>query len=146
MADLFLGKANLRTPILTGIENYNRWKGKRETHLSRDPLVLRVVQKGLYEFINKDIKAKIVDALTQAELTKLGYNGKERSLLIMRMNQSEYDKVSSLKSTKNIWDAFESYHEGSKSLRKVKLRVLMNLFENFKLEEGESIKEAQTIF
>lgn len=48
MADLFQGKSDFRAPRLTGSDNYIWWKGQMESHLSRDPMVLRVVQKGPY--------------------------------------------------------------------------------------------------
>ena len=140
------GKSDYRAPLLTGTDNYNWWKGRMETYLSRDPLVLRVVQKGPYVFLDKDGKDKDVDDLTTDELIKFGYNGKARNSLMNGLNQAEHDKVSSLKSAKEMWDALETYHEGSKSLKKVKLSKLMNEFGNFKLKEGESIKESQARF
>ncbi|XP_063942869.1 uncharacterized protein LOC108194565 [Daucus carota subsp. sativus] len=73
-------------------------------------------------------------------------NGKARSTLINGLNQAEYDKVSSLKSAKEIWDALEAYHEGSKGLRKVKLGQLMKELGAFGLQKGETIKEAQARF
>ena len=45
-----------------------------------------------------------------------------------------------------MWDALETYHEGSKSLKKVKLNNLMNAFGNFKIRDGEPIREAQARF
>ncbi|KAL8133901.1 hypothetical protein AgCh_009098 [Apium graveolens] len=80
-------------------------------------------------------KVKDVDALTPNKPLKIGYNGKERIMLNIGLNQSEYYKVSSFKTAKEIWDALETYHEGSKVLRKVKLSALMNEFGNFKLED-----------
>lgn len=146
MTDLFLGKTDLRIYILMGTENYNQWKGQIETNISRDPLLLRVVQKGPLKFLDKDDKVKDVDALTLDEFTKLGYNGKARSSLIMGLKQPEYDKVSSPKLAKEIQDALQTYHEGSKSLKKVNLGSLMNDFGNFKLKECETIKEARVRF
>lgn len=104
------GKSDYRAPLLTGTHNYHWWKSSMETHLSKDPLVLRVVQKGPYVFLDKDGKPKDVDDLTPDELIKLGYNGKARNSLMNGLNQAEYDKVSSLKSAKEMWDALETYH------------------------------------
>lgn len=36
------------------------------------------------------------------------------------LNQAKYDKIFSLKTTKGMCDALETYHEGSKSLKKGK--------------------------
>ncbi|KAK1364938.1 CCHC-type domain-containing protein [Heracleum sosnowskyi] len=139
-------KSDYRAPLLTGTDNYNWWKGRMETFLSRDPLVLRVVQKGPYVFLDKDGKDKDIDDLTSDELIKVGYNGKAKNSFMNGLNQAEHDKLSSLKSAKEIWDALETYHEGSTSLKKVKLSNLMNEFGNFKLREGETIKESQARF
>ncbi|XP_063941414.1 uncharacterized protein LOC135149600 [Daucus carota subsp. sativus] len=146
MADQFQGKSDFRAPLLTGSDNYNWWKGQMEAHLSRDPLIQRVVERGPYQFLDKDGKVKDVDELTTDELTKMGANGKARSTLINGLNQAEYDKVSSLKSAKEIWDALEAYHEGSKGLGKVKLGQLMKELGAFGLQKGEIIKEAQARF
>ncbi|XP_063945972.1 uncharacterized protein LOC135151451 [Daucus carota subsp. sativus] len=146
MADQFQGKSDFRAPLLTGSDNYNWWKGQMEAHLSRDPLMQRVVERGPYQFLDKDGKVKDIDELSTDELTKMGANGKARSTLINGLNQYEYDKVSSLKSAKEIWDALEAYHEGSKGLRKVKLGQLMKELGAFGLQKGETIKEAQARF
>ncbi|KAK1388072.1 hypothetical protein POM88_016250 [Heracleum sosnowskyi] len=147
MADNYpKGKSDYRAPLLTRTDNYNWWKGRMETYLSRHPLVLRVVQKGLYVFLDKEGKPKDVDELTPGELVKFGYNEKARNSLMNGFNQAEHDKVSSLKSAKEMLDALETYHEGSKSLKKFKLSKLMNEFGNFKLKEGESIRESQARF
>nr|XP_017256458.1 PREDICTED: restin homolog [Daucus carota subsp. sativus] len=92
MADQFQGKSDFRAPLLTGSDNYNWWKGQMEAHISRDPLMQRVVERGPYQFLDKDGKVKDVDELTTDELTKMGANGKARSTLISGLNQAEYDK------------------------------------------------------
>uniref|UniRef100_A0A161ZLB0 CCHC-type domain-containing protein n=1 Tax=Daucus carota subsp. sativus TaxID=79200 RepID=A0A161ZLB0_DAUCS len=117
-----------------------------EAHLSRDPLMQIVVQRGPYEYLDKDGKVKDVDVLTADELSKVAANGKARSTLINGLNQAEYDKVSSLKTAKEIWDALETYHEGSKALKKVKLGKLMKEFGSFAIKKGESIRESQARF
>ncbi|KAK1397680.1 CCHC-type domain-containing protein [Heracleum sosnowskyi] len=140
------GKSDYRAPLLTGTNNYYWWKGSMKNHLSRDPLVWRVLQKGPYIFLDKYSKPKDVDDLTPDELVKVGYNGKTINSLMNGLNQAEYDKVSSLESAKEMWDSLENYHEGSKTLKKVKLSKLMNEFGNFKLKEGETIRESQARF
>ncbi|XP_074323282.1 uncharacterized protein LOC141660218 [Apium graveolens] len=117
-----------------------------ETNLSRYLLVLRVVHKGPYEFKDDKGRVKYIDVLTPNELLKIDYNRKTRSMLIMGLNQAEYDKISSLKTAKKIWNAHETYHEGSKALREVKLSAIMNDFGNFKLGDGETTKDAQARF
>ena len=71
MADNFQGKSDFRAPLLTGSDNYNWWKGQMEAHLSRDPLMQRVVQRGPYEYRDSDGKVKDVDVLTADELSKV---------------------------------------------------------------------------
>lgn len=101
MAENYLeAKSDYRAPLLTGSENYNWWKGRMETYLSKKPLVLRVVQKGNFEFLDNDGKPKDVDDLTPEEVVKFGYNGEARNSLMNALDQAEYDKVSSLKTAK----------------------------------------------
>ncbi|XP_074377284.1 uncharacterized protein LOC141718803 [Apium graveolens] len=147
MADKYPeGTSDYRAPLLLGTENYNWWKGRIELYLSREPLALRVVQKGPFEFKDKEGKVKDIDDLTEAELLKYSFNGRARNSLMNGLCPSECDKVSSYKSAKEIWDTLELYHEGSKRLKKVKLRKLMNEFGNFKLRDGETIRESQARF
>ncbi|XP_074322702.1 uncharacterized protein LOC141659677 [Apium graveolens] len=117
-----------------------------EVYLSMEPLALRVVHKGPFEFKDKEDKVKDIDDLTEAELLKYSFNGKARNSLINGLCPSECYKVSSCKLAKEIWDTLELYHEGSKSLKKVKLSKLMNEFGNFKLRDGETIRESQARF
>lgn len=116
-----------------------------KTYLSIDPLVLRVIQKGPYIFLDKDGKSKDVEDLTPEELAKYGYNGKLNSLII-GLNHVDHNKVSSLKTAKDMWDALRTYHEISKSLIKMKLSKLIIEFKNFKLKEGETNRESQVRF
>ncbi|XP_074351367.1 uncharacterized protein LOC141690470 [Apium graveolens] len=111
--------------------------------LSREPLALRVVQKGTFEFNDKEGKVNDSDDLKEAELLKYSFNRNARNSLMNGLCPSECDKVSSCKSAKEIWDTLELYHEGSKSLKKVKLSKLMKEFGNFKLRDEETIRESQ---
>ncbi|XP_074351366.1 uncharacterized protein LOC141690469 [Apium graveolens] len=138
--------SDYREPLLLGTENYYWWKGRMEVHLSREPLVLRVVQKGAFEFKDKEGKVKDIDDLTEAKLLKYIFNGKARNSLMNGLCPSECDKISSCKSSKEIWDTLELYHEESKSLKKVKLTKLINEIRNFKLRNGETIRETQARF
>lgn len=76
MVDSFQEKSDLRAPLLTGTDNYDWWKSQMETFLSKNPLVLRVFQKGPNEFLDNNGKPKDVDDLTPKDLTKFGYNEK----------------------------------------------------------------------
>ena len=94
MATDQVDNSDYRAPLLTETDNYSWWKGRMETYLSKKPLVLRVVQKGPYSFLDNDGKPKDVYDLTAEEITKQGYNGKARNSIMNGLCQAEYDKVS----------------------------------------------------
>ncbi|XP_074378574.1 uncharacterized protein LOC141720117 [Apium graveolens] len=108
-----------------------------EVCLSREPLTLRVVQKGPFEFKDKEGKVKDIDDLTEAELLKYSFNGKARNSLMNGLCPSECDKVSSCKSAKEICDTLELYHEGSKSLKKEYEDVSMGEYYSLKVENSK---------
>lgn len=115
-------------------------------HLSREPIELRVVERGPFEIFDKDDNPNDVDDMTDSELSRLSYNGRARNTLINGLCPNEFDKVSSCTTAKEIYHILELCHEGSNSLKKVKLSKLMNYFGNFKLRENESIQEGQAKF
>ncbi|XP_017248551.2 uncharacterized protein LOC108219559 [Daucus carota subsp. sativus] len=97
MADQFQGKSDFRAPLLTGSDNYNWWKGQMEAHLSRDPLMQRVVERGPYQFLNKEDKWKLALLLrNQEEPLSLSINSEpDRNKFLQECNDA-YDTVIAL--------------------------------------------------
>ena len=144
-----IANSSSRPPLLLGSENYSWWKGRMQSHLERDPMEWRVTERGPFQppIDPKDAeKDKDIDDYTPDELLKLSYNDRAKNTIITGLSITESDRVSACKSDKEIWDSLEQIHEGNKFVKKVWLSNLRNEFGNFKLKEGETIREAHARF
>ena len=66
-------------------------------------------------------------------------DAKAMSILYCGLNKAEYNRISSSKNAKKIWSRLEVTHEGTIEVRSTRIRMLTQLFENFKMNDGESI-------
>ena len=80
------------------------------------------------------------------ETYMVSYDLKAMNTLLSSMVQIEIDKVSTCNTTKEIWDTILTSHEGTSKVKEVKLSMIMQDYELFKLEKDGKIKEAQARF
>ena len=62
------------------------------------------------------------------------------------LNINEYDLISSCESAKEIWDLLKTTYEGTEEIRKSKLDLFSNQFEDFSMNDGELIHKVRTRF
>lgn len=79
-------------------------------NLSREPLELRVAQKGLFKFGDTDGKTRDIDDVTDAELNKLCYNDMAMNTLMNDLCPAKCEKISSCVFAERICDTLESCH------------------------------------
>lgn len=58
----------------------------------------------------------------------------------------EYNRISVCESAKEIWDSLNNAHEGTKQVIESKVDMLTSQYEDFILNEGETIQEMETRF
>ena len=73
-------------------------------------------------------------------------DAKAMSILYCGLNKAEYNRISSSTTAKEIWSRLEVTHEGTVEVRSTHIRMLTQLFENFKMNDGESIDSLFTRF
>ena len=73
-------------------------------------------------------------------------NAKAKYLLTCALSKSEYDKIISCDSAKEIWDRLQVLHEGTDQVKKTKISMLVHQYEMFKMLEHENIDEMTTRF
>ncbi|XP_069149834.1 uncharacterized protein [Solanum lycopersicum] len=73
-------------------------------------------------------------------------NHKARKLLMCGLSINEYDLISSCESAKEIWDLLETTYEGTEEIRKSKLDLFSTQFEDFTMNDGETINKVCTRF
>jgi len=62
---------------------------------------------------------------------KVQYNLKARNILIPSLGVNEYHFVSHCKNAKDMWDALETFHEGTDEVKQSKVNSLVQQYELF---------------
>ena len=70
---------------------------------------------------------------------KVQYDLKVRNILISSLGVNEYHFVSHCKTAKAMWDALEILHERTDDVKQSKINTLVQQYELFRMEDGESI-------
>ncbi|KAF3660838.1 Peptide methionine sulfoxide reductase B5 [Capsicum annuum] len=101
----------------------------------------------------KDKESRIVDVedLENFEVTKeqqevIQTNERAISLLLCAVNDEEYDKISTCKIAKKMWDKLEVTYEENTKVKKANINALVNEYELFKMEENGSVESMFTRF
>ena len=55
------------------------------------------------------------------------------------MNPTEFNQISTCKTTKKIWDKLKVTHEGTSQVKESKIALLSNQYEMFKMQANESV-------
>ena len=62
------------------------------------------------------------------------------SILYCGLNKTEYNRISSCTTAQQIWTRLEVTHEGTNEVKKHRIRMLLQLFQNFTMEgDNESM-------
>jgi len=133
------------TPIFDG-ENYDYWKECMSVHIqSVDMDVWDAVVNGRFQ---PQIAANNEDSVllnkpkadwSDDDKKKVQYNLKARNILISSLRVNEYHSVSYCKTAKDIWDALETLHEGTDEVKQSKVNTLVQQYDLFCMEDGETI-------
>jgi len=83
---------------------------------------------------------------TDNDKKKVQYDMKAKNILIFSLGVNEYHSVSHCKTAKAMWDALETLHEGTKDVKQSKINTLIQPYELFHIEDGESISSMQIRF
>ncbi|XP_070011079.1 uncharacterized protein [Nicotiana sylvestris] len=97
---------------------------------------MKVVRKG----------TRIVQEYNGANRKDIEKNFKEKKILMCGIGPDEYNRISVCESSKEIWEALQTAHEGTTQVKQSKIDMLTTEYEFFKMEEHESIQEMHTCF
>ncbi|GAV86247.1 LOW QUALITY PROTEIN: UBN2 domain-containing protein, partial [Cephalotus follicularis] len=73
-------------------------------------------------------------------------NAKAKHVIICAINSSEFNRVSSCISAKEMWDRLEVTYEGTNQVKDAKISMLVHEYELFQMNEDEDIKSMFTRF
>ncbi|GAV63755.1 UBN2 domain-containing protein, partial [Cephalotus follicularis] len=73
-------------------------------------------------------------------------NAKAKHIIICAINSSDFNRVSSCISAKEMWDRLEVRYEGTNQVKEDKLSMLVHDYEMFTMNKNEDIKSMFTRF
>ncbi|KAF3640270.1 hypothetical protein FXO37_23580 [Capsicum annuum] len=87
---------------------------------------------------------KVRSEFTPDDLLALKKNEKAKNILVCGLGPTEYNRVSTCTTAKQIWDALVNAHEGTSQVRKFSISLLFTEYEAFKMKENETLHEIMT--
>ena len=81
---------------------------------------------------------------TDQRKTKVQMNAKAKYLLTCTLSKSEYDKIISYDSAKEIWDRLQNLHEGTDQVKETKISMLVRQSKMFRMIEQGTIGDMKT--
>ncbi|XP_075083428.1 uncharacterized protein LOC107775971 [Nicotiana tabacum] len=73
-------------------------------------------------------------------------NFRAKTILVCGIGPDEYNKISACQSTKEIWEALQTAHEGTTQVKQSKIDMLTIEHELFRMKDDESIQDMHTSF
>jgi hypothetical protein len=120
-----------KAPRFDGL-NYNQWKHCLKNYLySISSEVWQVVCDNV-DFLDKD------EQPTSNQLQKIHCNAQAISIPTSSVNKEEFNRVDGLDMAKDIWNTLRMAHEGSKLVRKAKIKMLEGQLNRFILFDDET--------
>ncbi|XP_070025255.1 COP1-interactive protein 1-like [Nicotiana sylvestris] len=92
-----------------------------------------LVSKGRRDY--NDIDRKVVEK-----------NYRPKKILMCGVGPDEYNRVSACDTTKEIWEALQTAHEGNTQVKQSKIDMLTTKYELFRMKNDESIHDMHTRF
>ena len=137
------GRASNRPSLFCG-DNFPHWKSLMKMFIMDKDLELwSIIQRGPHIFFKEEDGKKIPkaeDELTPTELEKHSKNYRAIHLLYCALNAEEFNRISSCRSAKEIWDKLVVTFEGTSQVKQTKINLLLRQYELFRMNPDESIK------
>jgi len=74
------------------------------------------------------------------------YDCNAKNIITSSLSMNEFFRVSECKNAKEMWDALEVTHEGIREVKRARKNALIQEYELFKMQKGESIAKVQKKF
>ena len=132
-------------PLLFDGSNYQFWSNRMSIFIrSYDYEIWDVVLNGPYvpmktNTVSEESKPKFRSEWTKVEVKKVQVNFKAINTLHCALNPTEFNRISTCKTTKKIWDKLKVTHEGTSQVKESKITLISNQYKMFKMQPNESI-------
>ena len=128
------GQSISRPPFFDG-SNYVYWKMRMQNFLIATDYSLWLVVKDGRKVTNTE------DNYTFEDIEKIQRDAKAKNSLYCALAPSEFEKISSCDTAKEIWDKLQVAHEGTSQVKETKINLLIHEYESFMMKDNESIGE-----
>src|ERR1044072_2941847 len=129
-----------KTPIFDG-EKFDYWKDRIESFfLSFDVDLWDIVVEGYEHPKDDEGKAISRSQMTDAQKKTFKDHHKARTILLNAISYAEYEKITDKETAKSIFDSLQMTHEGNTQVKETKALALIQKYEAFRMDEGESVE------
>ena len=136
---------SLNRPVLFDGSNYQFWSNRMSIFIrSYDYQMWDIVLDGSYVpmKIGTRVEAlvpKLRSEWSKSKVKKVKVNFKAINTLHYALNPTEFNRISTYKTAKEIWDKLKITHEGTSQAKESKITLLSNQYEMFKMQPNENI-------
>ena len=88
---------------------------------------------------SETLEPKLRSKWTESEIKKVQVNFKTINTLHCALNPTKFNRISTCKTAKKIWDKLKVTHEGTSQVKESKIAFFSNQYEMFKMQANESI-------
>ena len=142
----FAEGASIHRPPMFCDLNYQFWKIRMQTFIES-------IDKGIWDTIINGpytpkcvVENKQVDKPWSGERRRAQYDCNAKNIITSSLSMDEFFRVSQCKNTNEMVDVLEVTHEGTNEAKKARKHALIQEYELFKMQKGESIAEVQKRF
>ena len=89
---------------------------------------------------------KPFDELSDLENKRVQYDCIAKNIITSALNMDEFFRISQCSSAKEMWDVLEVTHEGTTDVKRARKHTLIQEYEMFRMQPGESIVDVQKRF
>ncbi|XP_021743604.1 uncharacterized protein LOC110709690 [Chenopodium quinoa] len=144
------GRSANRPPLFCG-NNFAHWRSLMQMFVIDQDLELwEIIKKGPKVPMKTTESGAAVpkddDEFNQTDLENVAKNYRAMNLLYCGLDANEFNRVSTCKSAKEIWDKLVVTYEGTSQVKETKINIFLRQYELFKMLSNESIKEMFTRF
>lgn len=145
------GQSTYRPPRFNG-QYYGWWKTRMHNFImAEDSELWDVICDGPYVPTKKVGEPAVMVPKTRKEYNDadrkaIEKNFRAKKILVCGIGPDEYNRISACQSTKEIWEALQTAHEGTTQVKQSKIDMLTTEYELFRMKDDESIQDMHTRF
>ena len=84
--------------------------------------------------------------MSEAENKRVQYDCVVKNIITSALNLDEFFRVSQCSFAKEMWDILEVTHEGTNDVKRARKHALIQEYELFRMQQGESIADVRKRF